>query len=180
MFIQTQETPNPNTLKFLPGVQLLISGTRNYVMGDDISSAPLAMTLFNVSGVEGVFIGTDFVSVTKNNENSWEVLKPLLLAAIMDHLLAGMPVVLDTHSTEAITYSDDITKQIVEIIETRVRPAVAADGGDIIFDRFEDGIVYVVLQGACSGCPSSQFTLKSGIENMLKHYVPEVQAVEAV
>lgn len=182
MFIQTETTPNPQTIKFLPGVMVLEKGTKSFSLGDNIALSPLADAIFKIGGIKGVFFGYDFVSVTKLPDEDWEFLKPQVLAAIMDHYLSGMPVILEgaASTTNISSELDDITKQIVEIIETRVRPAVAQDGGDIVFERFEEGIVYVQLHGACSGCPSSTITLKNGIENMLKHYIPEVEAVEAV
>jgi len=183
MFIQTQETPNPETLKFVPGVEILKTGTRSYASKKDVNDSPLADALFKIEGVAGVFLGRDFISVTKTSDSDWEYLKPLVLAATMDHFMAGMPVVLEASETSpsaSAEASDEVTKQIIDIIETRVRPAVAQDGGDIVFQSFSDGIVYLELHGACSGCPSSTITLKNGIESMLKHYVPEVQEVQAV
>ncbi len=180
MFIQTLDTPNPETLKFVPGTQILQSGTRTYSFGDSCVDAPIAQSIFKIEGIKGVFIGKDFVSVTKEMERDWEYLKPLTLAAIMDHFMSGMPVVLEGEQTKKLESSDNITNQIIEIIETRVRPAVAQDGGDIVFQDFKEGIVYLELHGACSGCPSSTVTLKNGIENMLKHYIPEVVEVRSV
>ncbi len=181
MFIQTESTPNPETLKFLPGQQVMKAGTANFLSAADASGSPLAESLFTITGVKGVFLGHDFITVTREPQYSWEVLKPEILAAVMDFYVRGG----QAHTaTPNASYSeqelDEIEQQIVEIIEHRVRPAVAMDGGDIIFKSFEDGIVKLELHGACSGCPSSSATLKSGIENMLKHYVPEVIAVEAV
>jgi Fe-S cluster biogenesis protein NfuA len=180
MFIQTEATPNPLTLKFIPGVPVMSSGTAFITSAADAKSSPLAESLFGVEGVTAVFLGSDFITVTRKEEDNWETLKPLLLTTIMDHFVAGKPVTLA--STAAITDENDsdLVKQIKELIETRVRPAVAQDGGDIIFRGFHDGIVQLELHGSCSGCPSSTVTLKNGIENMLKHYVPEVVAVEAV
>lgn len=185
MFIQTQDTPNPQTLKFLPGVEVLKSGTRSYENADDCNDAPIAKTIFEVEGVKSIFLAKDFISVTKQEDQDWEYLKPLVLAAIMDHFLAGMPTVMESSAKEEAENktpesSDDITNQIIDLIETRVRPAVAQDGGDIVFRDFKEGVVYLELQGACSGCPSSTITLKSGIENMLKHYIPEVESVESI
>jgi Fe-S cluster biogenesis protein NfuA len=180
MFIQTVETPNPETLKFVPGTEILKSGTRTYSSEDNWSDSPIAGSIFKVEGVKGVFIGKNFISVTKAPDQDWEFLKPLTLAAIMDHFLSGMPVVHESESKVTAKGGDDITNQIIDIIETRVRPAVAQDGGDIIFQDFKDGVVYLELQGACSGCPSSTVTLKNGIENMLKHYIPEVTEVRSV
>lgn len=185
MFIQTQDTPNPQTLKFLPGVEVLKSGTRTYESAADCNDAPLAVEIFKVEGVKSIFFAKDFVSVTKDEDQDWEYLKPLVLAAMMDHMLTGMPCVLEASSKEKqadtpLASDDEVTNQIIDLIETRVRPAVAQDGGDIVFKDFKEGVVYLELQGACSGCPSSAITLKSGIENMLKHYIPEVASVEQV
>jgi NFU1 iron-sulfur cluster scaffold homolog, mitochondrial len=180
MFIQTVETPNPETLKFVPGTEILKSGTRTYSIEDNCSDSPIAGSIFKIEGVKGVFIGKNFISVTKAPDQDWEFLKPLALAAIMDHFLSGMPVVHESEVKTTTKGGDDITNQIIDIIETRVRPAVAQDGGDIIFQDFKDGVVYLELQGACSGCPSSTVTLKNGIENMLKHYIPEVTEVRSV
>lgn len=184
MFIQTESTPNPLTLKFMPGIEVMASGTMFFTTKEDATISPLAMALFEVEGVTAVFFGSDFITVTKDEDSHWEALKPILLTTIMDHLVAGKPVMLEGATKKATTETtgedSDIVAQIKELIETRVRPAVAQDGGDIIFRGFEDGIVQLELHGACSGCPSSTVTLKNGIENMLKHYVPEVIAVEAV
>lgn len=181
MFIQTQETPNPQTIKFIPGVAVLQSGTKSYASMEEAISSPLAKALFKIEGVKMVFLAIDFITVTKEQNADWSYLKPMILAAIMDHYLSGLPIVIETAPTQANKVEhDEITKQIIELIEVRVRPSVAQDGGDIIFHSFENGIVYLQLNGACNGCPSSTITLKSGIENMLKHYVPEVKAVEAI
>ena len=185
MFIQTEETPNPQTLKFNPGVEVLKSGTMNFNKGDDISNSPLAQTIFKNENVDGVFLAQSFISITKAANGDWEVLKPIMIALIMDHFVAGHPVVNESNQNaeaeeQASDNDNEVVKEIKELIETRVRPAVAQDGGDIIFKNFDEGIVYLELHGACSGCPSSTITLKSGIENMLKHYIPEVKSVEAV
>lgn len=181
MFIQTEATPNPLTLKFLPGVQVMQTGTLFFTSPEAAKSSPLAQALFASNEVAAVFLSTDFISVTKTEEADWSTLKPMLLTAILDHFTTGKAVISD-EKTSVATIEDDseIAAQIRELIDTRVRPAVAQDGGDIIFKSFEDGIVKLELHGACSGCPSSTATLKQGIENMLKHYVPEVIAVEAV
>ena len=181
MFIQTELTPNPATLKFLPGCAVMPEGTANFTQPEEAARSPLAQRLFAVEGVAGVFLGSDFVTVTKTIDCDWDSLKPFVLAGIMDHFTSGQPVV-EGAGGEAATDDDDdeITAQIKELIETRVRPAVAQDGGDIIFRGFEDGIVYLHMQGACSGCPSSTATLRHGIENMLRYYVPEVQEVRPV
>jgi len=182
MFIQTEFTPNPLTMKFIPGVTVLESGTAFYTSMEDAKNSPLAQTLFRIDGVTAVFLGSDFVTVTRSEDQTWDTLKPLLLTSIMDHFVAALPVITDqiSPSNPAAEDDSDVIKQIKELIETRVRPAVAQDGGDIIFRGFHDGIVQLELHGSCSGCPSSTVTLKNGIENMLKHYVPEVVAVEAV
>ncbi len=193
MFIQTEPTPNPDTLKFLPG-QPVTGGTGPYDFAsvDEAGTSPLAQGLFQVQGVIRVFLGSDFISLTKDAESDWKHVRPMALAAIMDHFVAGLPVMATDAGAAAATEqgasADDyegeaaeIVGEIIELIETRVRPAVAQDGGDIIFHRFEpeSGIVHLSMRGACAGCPSSTFTLKQGIENMLKAYVPEVTAVEA-
>lgn len=182
MFIQTEATPNPLTLKFIPGVPVMGQGTAFLTSTEDAAVSPLATALFRIEGVTAIFLGADFITVTKNEASHWEALKPILLTSIMDHFVAGKPVMQDGGAKVADTGENDsdLVKQIRELIDTRVRPAVAADGGDIIFRGFHDGIVQLELHGSCSGCPSSTVTLKNGIENMLKHYVPEVVAVEAV
>ncbi len=181
MFIQTEATPNPLTLKFIPGVPVMGTGTAFFTSEEDAKLSPLAETLFKTPGVTAVFLGGDFVTVTRDVSQTWELLKPQLLTTIMDHFVSGKPVLLEPGAASAGNENDsDIVKQIRELIDTRVRPAVAQDGGDIVFRGFEDGIVQLELHGSCSGCPSSTMTLKNGIENMLKHYVPEVIAVEAV
>jgi len=181
MFIQTETTPNPATLKFLPAVDVMTTGTANFPSSEGAEKSPLAMTLFAVTGVDGVFFGADFITITKTPSSQWEQLKPLILGAIMDHFQSGFPVI-EAGSQDEASYDDDdeVVAQIRELIETRVRPAVAQDGGDIVFKGFEGGVVYLHMQGACAGCPSSTATLKHGIENMLRHYVPEVQEVRAV
>jgi Fe-S cluster biogenesis protein NfuA len=180
MFIQTEGTPNPATLKFLPGCDVMGQGGANFTGADMAARSPLALRLFELEGVEGVYLGADFITITKTDAKEWETMKPLLLGAIMEHFTAGLAVI------EGATDDDDddddaadgsIEAQIKELLDTRVRPAVAQDGGDIIFHSFEDGVVYLTMQGACSGCPSSSATLKHGIENMLRHYIPEVTEV---
>ncbi|HUK10872.1 MAG TPA: NifU family protein [Stellaceae bacterium] len=182
MFIQTEQTPNPATLKFIPGRAVLESGTANFTSAEAAVRSPLAERLFALDGVTGVFLGNDFITVTKDVEHDWHALRPTVLGAIMEHFTAGRPVLLDgaSSSTADSEEDDEIVAQIKELLETRVRPAVAQDGGDIIFDHFQDGVVYLHMQGSCSGCPSSTATLKAGIENMLRHYVPEVHEVRAV
>lgn len=185
MFIQTEATPNPATLKFLPGQTVLAAGVREFTDKDDASKmSPLAERLFGVEGVTGVFLGSDFISVTKG-VGEWQHLKPAVLGAIMEHYLSGQPVLLNENtadqSSEDFAQEDaEAVATIKDLIETRVRPAVANDGGDIIFHGFRDGVVFLKMRGACAGCPSSTATLRYGIENLLKHYVPEVQEVQAV
>ncbi len=183
MFIQTESTPNPATLKFLPGKPVMANGTANFPTVDEAAASPLAKRIFAVDGVTGVFLGADFVTATKDDGQDWDVLKPRVLSAIMDHFTSGDPAV--TGETEESGASDagedsEIVTQIKELLDTRVRPAVAQDGGDIVFQGFEDGIVYLHMQGACAGCPSSTATLKYGIENMLRYYLPEVREVRPV
>jgi Fe-S cluster biogenesis protein NfuA len=182
MFIQTEQTPNPATLKFLPGCAVVPSGTANFADVEAARRSPLAEQLFAVPGVVGVFFGADFVSVSKDEESDWYRLKPAILATIMEHFTAGRPVLLWEGNPEGMSADEDdeIVSQIKELLETRVRPAVAQDGGDIIFHDYEDGVVYLHMQGSCAGCPSSTATLKAGIENMLRHYIPEVVEVRAV
>jgi Fe-S cluster biogenesis protein NfuA len=185
MFIQTEQTPNPATLKFLPGVTVLNEGTADFRSQEDAALSPLAQRIFAVEGVQGVFLTTDFITITKSEEKEWYLLKPSLLGIIMEHFTAGRPVLVGTGSESEVTYDDEgadeeVVSQIRELIDTRVRPAVAMDGGDIVYRGFRDGVVFLHMQGACAGCPSASATLKMGIENMLRHYIPEVQAVEPV
>jgi Fe-S cluster biogenesis protein NfuA len=183
MFIETEGTPNPATLKFLPGRDVMGFSTADFASADSASRSPLAGSLFALPGVARVFLGGDFVSVTKSDEVSWQALKPQVLAAIMDHFVAGLPVIegeSDDLDEDTDPADQEIVDQIKELLDTRVRPAVAGDGGDIVFRGYRDGVVRLHMQGSCSGCPSSSATLKHGIENMLRHYVPEVVAVEQV
>jgi Fe-S cluster biogenesis protein NfuA len=179
MFIETEQTPNPASLKFLPGRTVMEVGTAHYPDAESCQSSPLAVRLFGIEGVKGVFLGSDFVSVTKDDEIDWYRLKPAVLGALMEHFTAGAPIFVGEAKADE-EEDDEVVSQIKELLETRVRPAVAQDGGDIIFHRFEDGIVYLHMQGSCSGCPSSTATLKAGIENMLRHYIPEVIEVRAL
>lgn len=184
MFIQTEATPNPATLKFLPGKAVLADGTADYRAQAEASASPLAQRLFEVGGVSGVFLGPDFISVTKA-DGEWQHLKPAILGAIMEHFMSGAPALESGSANDAagVNYDpkdESIVATIKELLETRVRPAVANDGGDITFHGFRDGVVYLHMRGACAGCPSSTATLRGGIENLLKHYCPEVEAVEAV
>ena len=183
MFIQTEQTPNPATLKFLPGCTVMPSGTANFPERGAASRSPLAERLFQLPEVAGVFLGSDFITVTKAGDSDWHQLKPAVLAAVMEHFTAGRPVVTGESAEGAAAPADEdneVVAQIKELLETRVRPAVAMDGGDITFEDYEDGIVYLHMQGSCSGCPSSTATLKAGIENMLRHYIPEVVEVRAI
>ena len=184
MFIQTEQTPNPATLKFLPGREVIAKGVVDFTDPEQTQGSPLARRVFAVEGVTGVFLGTDFVTVTKAAGEDWYALKPAVLGAIMEHFLSGDPVLEpDAGLAEEAAPAEDedeLVKQIRELIDTRVRPAVAQDGGDIIFRGFERGVVYLHMRGACSGCPSSTITLKNGIENLLRYYVPEVVEVRPV
>lgn len=182
MFIQTEDTPNPNTVKFLPGHVVMEKGVAEFKTLEQAAASMLAQKLFGLDGVTGVFFGSDFISITKNNDTAWEGLKTRVMAAIMDHDMTGLPLFREGMNpaegqSEDDPQDDELTLQIKELIETRVRPMVAMDGGDIVFEKFEQGIVYLKMRGACAGCPSATMTLKSGIENMLRHYVPEVLEV---
>jgi Fe-S cluster biogenesis protein NfuA len=184
MFIETESTPNPATLKFLPGREVMGLSTADFASAVSATRSPLATGLFALPGVGRVFLGGDFISVTKTDEISWQALKPQVLGVIMDHFVAGLPIIESDGADlgeEDIDEADrEVVDQIKELLDTRVRPAVAGDGGDIVFRGYREGIVRLHMQGSCSGCPSSSATLKHGIENMLKHYVPEVIAVEQV
>ena len=183
MFIQTEQTPNPATLKFLPGRDVMgTAGTADFPNRQLAEGSPLARRLFTVEGVTAVFLGSDFITVTKAPDMEWHVLKPMVLGAVMEHFTSGEPVVVASadEAAAAGVEDDEVVGQIRELIDTRVRPAVAMDGGDIVFHGFEDGVVFLHMQGACAGCPSSTATLKMGIENMLRHYIPEVVEVRAV
>lgn len=191
MFIETETTPNPSTLKFLPGQQVMVEGTREFTSDEQAAASPLAETLFNLGDVAGVFFGRDFLSVTAGPGADWSMLKPQVISILLDHFVSGAPLfaggdagAISIGVEEDDTLGDDpadadVVAQIKELIETRVRPAVANDGGDIIYRGFREGVVYLTMQGACSGCPSSTATLKQGIEGLLKHYVPEVTEVRA-
>lgn len=181
MFIETESTPNPATLKFLPGQDVMGKGTADFPNAEKAARSPLAQALFGIDGVVSVFLGADFISVSKQDQSDWTNLKPQVLGAIMDHFTHNRPVLAEgADMGVAETLDDEVVTKIKELLDTRIRPAVAQDGGDIIFRGFEEGTVYLHMQGACSGCPSSTATLKHGIENMLRYYVPEVQAVQAV
>jgi len=188
MFIQTEATPNPATLKFLPGRDVLEGEPRDFRNAEAAAVSPLATGLFGIPGVTGVFLGSDFISVTKDDTN-WAHIKPAILGVIMDHFLSGKPVIAEggadevdaSDGDEFFDSEDSETVEVIkELLATRVRPAVAMDGGDIIFKGFREGTVFLHMQGACSGCPSSTATLKSGIENLLRHFVPGVEAVQQV
>lgn len=187
MFIQTEETPNPATLKFLPGRDVLVGEPRDFRDSQSARISPLASALFGVEGVSGVFLGADFVSVTKSENTEWQHIKPSILGAVMDHFVTGRPIISDSIDLPAHDdgefYADEdreTVEVIKELLTTRVRPAVAMDGGDIIFKGYKEGTVFLQMNGACAGCPSSTATLKSGIENLLRHFVPGVENVEQV
>lgn len=184
MFIQTESTPNPATLKFLPGQSVLEAGTADFPSPETAGNSPLARRIFDVDGVTGVFLGTDFVTVTKAEGIEWDHVKPAVLGAVMEHFQSGEPALEGAAASAGHAAHDgpdaEIVGQIKELLDTRVRPAVAQDGGDITFHGFDRGIVYLHMQGACAGCPSSTLTLKMGIENLLRHYIPEVVEVRPV
>ena len=185
MFIQTEATPNPATLKFLPGQPVIKGGPREFRSADEAGKSPLATRLFTVSGVSGVFLGGDFITVTKKS-GEWQHLKPAILGVIMEHYLSGEPVIADDEPIKAAGVENfeagdrDIVATIKELLDTRVRPAVAQDGGDITFQGYKEGVVFLNMKGSCSGCPSSTATLKHGIENLLRHFIPEVKEVRPV
>lgn len=181
MFIQTEDTPNPDTLKFMPGDSVLKNGSIDFPNAESSTNSPLVKRLFEIDGVSRVFLSSDFISVTKEPNLEWNTLKPSILTGIMEHYSSGLPAVnIDEESIENnIDEDTETVKQIKDLLETRVRPAVAMDGGDISFCSFEAGVVTLQMKGACAGCPSSTATLKMGIENMLKHYIPEVTEVKA-
>lgn len=185
MFIQTEPTPNPATMKFIPGKPVLDGGTVDFRSADEAQHSPLAKRLFTIDGVTGVFLGSDFISVTKG-ESEWQHLKPAILGAIMDHYVSGAPMVAAGEASaegasEVYDPKDEATVQTIkELLETRVRPAVANDGGDITFQGFKDGVVYLHMRGACAGCPSSTATLRGGIERLLQHFCPDVHEVRPV
>ena len=182
MFIQTEQTPNPATLKFLPGRAVMPEGPASFATEEEAERSPLARRLFEIDGVTGVFFGSDFISVSKDEAREWFLLKPSILGVIMEHFVSGQPLLVGHADDGQADHGegDEVASQIKELLDTRVRPAVAQDGGDIVFHGFERGVVYLRMQGACAGCPSSTATLKMGIENMLRHYIPEVVEVRAV
>ena len=181
MFIQTEDTPNPDTLKFMPGDTVLKTGSVDFSNAESSVNSPLATRLFEIEGVSRVFLSSDFISVTKESALEWNALKPSILTGIMEHYSSGLPALnTEVDITEDNSAEDTETiKQIKDLLDTRVRPAVAMDGGDISFCSFEAGVVTLQMKGACAGCPSSTATLKMGIENMLRHYIPEVTEVKA-
>lgn len=185
MFIQTEQTPNPATLKFLPGQNVLESGTAYFPDPESAARSPLAQRLFAIDGVTEVFFGSDFITIAKTEASEWYLLKPPILGIIMEHFASGAPALVEAPAAqdgadEADEETDEVVLQIKELLDTRVRPAVAQDGGDIVFRGFDRGVVYLHMQGACAGCPASGATLKMGIENMLRHYIPEVVEVRPV
>lgn len=184
MFIQTEVTPNPNAVKFLPGGDVSPARSFDFRTPEEaVTASPLAKMLFEIGDVTGVYLGHNFISVTKDETANWNDLKQRVLAVIMDHALSGLPMVEEkavSENNDDTAQSDPVIAQIIEVLDQRVRPAVANDGGDIVFDRFEDGILYLHMRGACAGCPSATMTLKQGIENMMKHFVPEVQEVRQI
>ena len=190
MLIHTEETPNPSTRKFLPGMRVIEAGSRDFVSADAAEASPLSAALFATGQVEGVFLGSDFVSVTAAPGVSWDDLEPDVVGVLLDHFVSGAPLfapgtAAGIHIDEAPSIAEDpadadIIDQIKELIETRVRPAVAQDGGDIVYRGYSKGTLYLAMQGACNGCPSSAVTLKRGIEGLIRHYVPEVETIEAI
>lgn len=191
MYIETETTPNPATLKFLPGRQVMPSGTRDFASPEQAAASPLAEALFDLGDVTGVFFGSDFISVSVAPGVEWAQMKPQVVAMLLDHFVSGAPLfaggdasAISVPADDDADYGDDpadadVVAQIQDLLETRVRPAVAGDGGDIVYRGFREGVVYLTMQGACAGCPSSTATLKQGIESLLKHYVPEVSEVRA-
>lgn len=184
MYIHTEQTPNPETLKFLPGQSISPIEPLEFNSDEEAEFAPIAQRLFVINGVKTVFLGSDFITITKTQDQNWDDLRPALISAIMDHFMANMPILLDDpaadFSEEEFFEAEDkdLVLAIKELIDTRIRPAVAQDGGDIVFKGFKAGVVYLRMKGACAGCPSSTMTLKSGIENLLRHFIPEVVSVE--
>ena len=194
MFIETETTPNPATLKFLPGQQVMPAGTRDFADDEAAAASPLATALFDLGDVTGVLFGRDFIAVTSGAGADWSVLKPQVVAILLDHFVSGAPLFhaaaaggngiavpaeADAASIGHAAEDEDIVAQILDLIETRIRPAVANDGGDVVYRGFREGVVYLGMQGACSGCPSSSATLKNGIESLIRYYVPEVTEVRA-
>ena len=179
MFVQTETTPNPNSIKFLPGKIVSNSGSFEVTRKDEINNE-LIKNLLSVNGVEGIFLGKDFISINKYDDFSWDDIKHIVISLINDFYATGKEFVIDKHVNEITEDLKDIEKKIVKVLEQKIRPAVAKDGGDIKFKEFKDGVVKVQLQGSCSGCPSSTMTLKQGVQNLLRHYIPEVKEVQAI
>ena len=183
MFIQTELTPNPKTVKFIPGKEVSPIKSINFSSIDDAASSPLAKRLFLIDGVDSIFLGSDFISITKSENIDWQELKPLILSQVMQHYMSGESIIEEVKEDLPIELSEEdkeIATQIEDLLETRVRPSVASHGGDIVFHNYSEGIVELEMRGACSGCPSSMATLKMGVENMLKHYIPEIMEVREV
>ncbi|QHD65434.1 NifU family protein [Neorickettsia findlayensis] len=180
MFIQTEHTPNPNVLKFFPGVKILDSGIADFSTAGDAFGHKLPEMLWQIQGVSGVMLGVDFVSVSKTADAEWDILKPQIFSVIVEYFTAGSDLVRPVTEDEEVECVDEVSKKIREIIDTKVRPSVVEDGGNVVFKGYKDGVVYLKLQGACAGCPSASVTLKDGIENLLQYYVPEVREVQQV
>ena len=183
MNIQTEITPNPSSLKFLLGKNVMEKGTADFRNVEEAKRSPFALNLFKIDGVEGVFFGSDFISITKKDNHEWQILKPSITETIIEFYKSGATIVLQEEEDKTRTSNTEDNEAVIkikEILDTKVRPAVAKDGGDITFQSFDNGIVYLQMKGSCSGCPSSTATLKAGIENMLKHYIPEVREVRPV
>ncbi|MFH1157990.1 MAG: NifU N-terminal domain-containing protein [Pseudomonadota bacterium] len=180
MFIQTEQTPNPSSLKFLPGCEVMKRGTAEFKNTDEAAASPLAGRIFRIHGVAGVFLGGDFITVTKTDAARWAALEPMILGAIMEYFATGQDVLHGGDVPAASGDDDEIVRKIKELLDVRIRPVVAQDGGDIVFDSFRDGVVYLHLRGACAGCPGAAATLKTGVESVLRHFIPEVKEVRAV
>ena len=179
MFVQTEITPNPNSLKFIPGRSVSNSGSFEVTKKDNVNN-DLIRNILSINGVVGIFLSKDFISVNKNNENSWDDIKHIVISHINEFYASGKEFVINKDLNEQVDSFDEIEKRIIQLLEEKIRPAIARDGGDIKFKEFKDGVVKVQLQGSCSGCPSSTMTLKQGVQNLLCHYLPEVKKVEAV
>jgi len=180
MFIQTEQTPNPSSLKFLPGCEVMEHGTAEFKNTDEIVASPLAEALFRIQGIARVFLGGDFITVTKADDAQWTTLEPVVLGTIMEHFTSGQEILRNGNDPDVSEDDDEIVQKIKELLDTRIRPVVAQDGGDIVFDSFKDGVVYLHLRGSCAGCPGAAATLKTGVESVLKHFIPEVKEVQAV
>ena len=180
MFIQTEQTPNPSSLKFLPGCKVMKQGTAEFKNTDEMIVSPLAESLFKIQGIARVFLGGDFITVTKDDDVQWTALEPVILGTIMEHFTAGKEVICNGDTPDDTEDDDEIVQKIKELLDTRIRPVVAQDGGDIVCDSFKDVVVYLHLRGSCAGCPGAAATLKTGVESVLKHFIPEVKEVQAV